>query len=115
MALLQSGRLGARHVPLSKQASSAVVRRGSPAATHQRATHIVRANGDRGPGAFGNDGNSDVVFVAKLAAVSFGGAALIKYGSLVLDVPFEPNGLLAMTLVLGPPIAYAALMYTQPK
>ncbi|KAG2433883.1 hypothetical protein HXX76_008236 [Chlamydomonas incerta] len=92
---------------------ASVAGRSSPAP--QRASPIVRASGDRGPGSFGNDGNSDVVFVAKLAAVSFGGAALIKYGSLVLDVPFEPNGALAMTLVLGPPIAYAALMFTQPK
>mgnify|MGYP001806831553 CR=1 FL=1 len=70
---LQSGRLGVRSTSFGHQHYSVPRPINLAAPVAQRASPIVRASGDRGPGAFGNDGNSDVVFVAKLAAVSFGG------------------------------------------
>ncbi|GIL73606.1 hypothetical protein Vretifemale_3775 [Volvox reticuliferus] len=73
--------------------------------------NLPRASDDRGIGSFGNDSSNDITFVGKIAAISFAGAAVIKYGSLILDVPFQPNALLAMLLVLGPPTAYALLLW----
>lgn len=35
------------------------------------------------------------------------GAAVVKYGSLLSSVPFNPDGTLALTVVLGPPLAYS--------
>ncbi|GIL49510.1 hypothetical protein Vafri_5842 [Volvox africanus] len=72
---------------------------------------LPRASDDRGIGSFGNDSSNDITFIGKIAAISFAGAAVIKYGSLILDVPFQPNALLAMLLVLGPPAAYALLLW----
>lgn len=53
---------------------------------------------------------TDVKFLAKLAGVSFGGAAAVKYGSLVFPVAFHPDAALALALVIGPPVIYAALL-----
>ncbi|PNH12994.1 hypothetical protein TSOC_000074 [Tetrabaena socialis] len=72
----------------------------------------VRSSNGGGPGSFGsNNGSNDALFVAKLVAVSFAGAVAVKYGSLLTDIPFQPNAPLAMFLVLGPPSAYAALLW----
>lgn len=38
------------------------------------------------------------------------GAAAIKYGSLLIDVPFEAPPGVALALVLGTPLAYAAML-----
>lgn len=54
--------------------------------------------------------DSDVLFVAKLAMVSFALGAGIKYGSLLLDAPFEANPLLALIIVGAPPISFAAYL-----
>lgn len=63
------------------------------------------------PGDFGSDNNStDLAFVAKLAVISVGGAAAIKYGSLLLDAPFDANWALALLLVFGPPAGYALFL-----
>ena len=40
------------------------------------------------------------------------GAAIIKYGSLVLDAPFQPDAGLGLTLVIGPCLVYSiALLF----
>ncbi|GLC56891.1 hypothetical protein PLESTB_001160300 [Pleodorina starrii] len=85
----------------------------SAAGQHRPATRslVMARASDNGPGAFGNDASSDLVFICKIAGISFAGAAAIKYGSLVMDIPFQANAILAMSLVLGPPIAYAALLW----
>jgi hypothetical protein len=49
----------------------------------------------------------DLEFLAKLVVVSFAGGAVIKYGSLLSDVPFSANSSVALGLVLLPPIAYS--------
>lgn len=53
---------------------------------------------------------NDVVFVAKLVALSFAGGALIKYGSLTNPVAFSADPTLAACLVLGPPLAYGIML-----
>lgn len=50
--------------------------------------------------------DSDALFLAKLVALSFGGGALIKYGSLVVPLAFYPSGYLAAAMVCLPPILY---------
>lgn len=57
--------------------------------------------------------DSNPVFLAKLALVSFSGAAVIKYGSLFLNAPFHPDPALAATLVLAPTAAYWGLLAVQ--
>lgn len=47
-----------------------------------------------------------------MLAVSFAGGAAVKYGSLLVDFPFEPTAAAALAFVLGPPIVWAAL-YSQ--
>ena len=40
------------------------------------------------------------------------GAAVVKYGSLLLDAPFQPDAGLGLTLVIGPCLIYSiALLY----
>lgn len=46
--------------------------------------------------------DSDLMFLGKLLAVSFAGAAAVKYGSLWIDAPFEPSLGLAMAMVFIP-------------
>jgi hypothetical protein len=41
------------------------------------------------------------------------GALAIKYGSLLLDLPFEPNAAVALAVVLGTPAAYSLCLLTQ--
>lgn len=44
--------------------------------------------------------------------MSSAGAAVVKYGSLFLDAPFQPDAGLGLTLVLGPCLIYSiALLY----
>lgn len=38
------------------------------------------------------------------------GAAVIKYGSLLISLPFEPSAAVALLLVLGTPSAYAVYL-----
>lgn len=52
----------------------------------------------------------DALFLAKLVGVSVGGAAAIKYGSLLTDIPFDPNAALALFLVAAPPVVYALIL-----
>ncbi|KAK9841496.1 hypothetical protein WJX74_006760 [Apatococcus lobatus] len=55
---------------------------------------------------------SDTSFLIKLLFISIGGAAVVKYGSLLLDAPFQPDAGLGLTLVLGPCLIYSiALLY----
>ena len=46
--------------------------------------------------------DSDVILVAKLLVVSAALSAAVKWGSLELDFPFEPNVWLAFALIGGP-------------
>jgi hypothetical protein len=41
------------------------------------------------------------------------GGAFIKYGSLLIDTPFQPSPLLAVSVVLGTPMAYSIYFLTQ--
>ena len=50
--------------------------------------------------------DSDPVFLAKLLAISFSGAAAVKYGSLFLETPFHPDLGLAAAFVVLPTLAY---------
>lgn len=56
----------------------------------------------------GDGGDSDLAYVAKLAVLSFAGAAAIKYGSLFFALPHEPSLAVALAAALGTPAAYAA-------
>lgn len=41
------------------------------------------------------------------------GAALIKYGSLLISLPFEPDAIVALAVVLGTPALYSLYLLTQ--
>ena len=41
------------------------------------------------------------------------GGAVIKYGSLLSDIPFEPSPTLAVSLVLGTPVLYALYLLSR--
>lgn len=41
------------------------------------------------------------------------GAAIIKYGSLAISLPFEPNAAVAAGIVLGTPALYSLYLLTQ--
>lgn len=56
--------------------------------------------------------NSNLSFVLRLFAVSLGGAALVKYGSLAVPLPFYPNPIIATAMVVLPPSIFA-LVYSQ--
>lgn len=56
--------------------------------------------------------NSNFSFVLNLFAVSIGGAALIKWGSLVVplgNLPFHPDPVIATAMVVVPPTVFALL------
>lgn len=40
------------------------------------------------------------------------GAAVIKYGSLAISLPFEPNAAVALAVVLGTPAAFSLYLLT---
>lgn len=61
------------------------------------------------------DSDSDLAFVAKLAAVSFAGGAAIKYGSLLSPLAFSQSDVLAVAMVFVPPTMYAAMLLTRPS
>lgn len=63
----------------------------------------------------GSSMDSDAVFLAKMAGGSFALGACIKYGSLLVDVPFQPTATAALFLVLSPPIVWAALRLAKPE
>ena len=50
----------------------------------------------------------DALFLGKLLLVAFVGGAVVKYGSLLIDLPFQPNAAAACAIVLLPPAAWAA-------
>ncbi|KAK9824430.1 hypothetical protein WJX72_010187 [[Myrmecia] bisecta] len=62
------------------------------------------------PSSLSHGEDSDVNFLLRLAALSFTGACLIKYGSLLIDTPFSPNPVLALGMIFGPPGVYSALL-----
>lgn len=45
--------------------------------------------------------------------IKYTGAIVIKYGSLLTNVPFEPNALLALSMVAAPPLVYAVILAVQ--
>eukprot|EP01024_Parvocaulis_polyphysoides_P001068 TRINITY_DN10293_c0_g2_i3.p3 TRINITY_DN10293_c0_g2~~TRINITY_DN10293_c0_g2_i3.p3 ORF type:complete len:128 (-),score=6.40 TRINITY_DN10293_c0_g2_i3:183-566(-) len=51
--------------------------------------------------------DSDVVFLLKGMAFSLIVAIVVKYGSVLTQFPFYPNGYVALCLVLGPMMVYA--------
>ncbi|KAL4458235.1 hypothetical protein ABPG75_013100 [Micractinium tetrahymenae] len=57
--------------------------------------------------------DSDAAFLLKLAAVSFALGGAIKYGSLLIALPFEPNAGAALLFVLGPPLIWSAIKLAQ--
>lgn len=54
---------------------------------------------------------SDDTFATPICA----GGAVIKYGSLAIDLPFQPNAAAALAIVLGPPAVYAVWLLVRPK
>lgn len=84
----------------------------APARARGRADDVAMAraagNGDGAKGSSSIDGDSDHLYVAKLAALSFAGAAAIKYGSQLVALPHEPSAAVALAAVLGTPVAYSA-------
>ena len=95
-------------------------------ATSPGTTACTTATQDTPPRKRGTAMESDAMFLAKLVGISFGGArggpqtvsdhnpspgaAVIKYGSLLTDVPFNANAALALLMVAAPPVVYAALL-----
>jgi hypothetical protein len=57
--------------------------------------------------------DSDPAFLAKLLAISFTGAAAVKYGSLLLEAPFHPEPGLAAAFVILPTLAYWAVLASE--
>jgi hypothetical protein len=53
--------------------------------------------------------DSDAAFLARMATGSFALGAGIKYGSLLVDLPFEPTATAALFFVLSPPMVWAAI------
>jgi hypothetical protein len=74
---------------------------------HCRPALLPRAGAEPGPQ--GSSGG-DAAFLAKLVAVSFAGAAALKYGSLFLSAPFHPDSTLAAAMVILPTAAYGAIL-----
>ncbi|KAI8465880.1 MAG: hypothetical protein J3K34DRAFT_473044 [Monoraphidium minutum] len=66
--------------------------------------------GGSSSGSSSSSQDSDLAFVAKGLALSFAVGAAIKWGSLLVPLPHEPNAAVALTLVLGTPLAYGALL-----
>lgn len=58
----------------------------------------------------GGGEDSDLAFVAKGVAFSFVAGAAIKYGSLLVALPHEPNAAVALAVIVGTPAAYAAAL-----
>lgn len=56
---------------------------------------------------------SDATLAAKLAALTFGTAYIVKYGELGLDVPFEQNSIAAVAIVAGIPAITAFNFYNK--
>ena len=46
--------------------------------------------------------SSDVSFYAQILGITVVGAALVKWGELLLDFPFDPSYTAAAALILGP-------------
>lgn len=57
-----------------------------------------------------NADDNDLLYVAKFAASSFAGAALIKYGSMFISPPSSPDGKTAAALVVLPTLFYSLLL-----
>lgn len=56
------------------------------------------------PSALSNDGV--VSTTGKLTLAAFLGGALVKYGSLYSDLPFNPSPVAAVLIVLSPPVGF---------
>lgn len=54
--------------------------------------------------------DDDLLYVAKFAASSFAGAALIKYGSMYISPPSHPDNKAAAALVALPTLFYLLLL-----
>jgi hypothetical protein len=94
--------------------SSAIARRRSSSLTPRRRRRQSRcaASAEDNNGGSNSDDN-DLAYVAKLAVLSFAGAAAIKYGSLLVSLPHEPSLPVALFVVLGTPVAYSAWLLTR--
>lgn len=75
-------------------------------------THIckgVQDKDDARPAASRPEDDNDLVFVVKLIVLSLAGGAVIKWGSLLMDLPFSANPVVAVAIVLGTPAVWAAV------
>jgi hypothetical protein len=54
--------------------------------------------------------DSTPVFLLKLVGGSTLGGAIVKYGSLYIDVPFEPSNGFAVALVVIPVLVYCSVL-----
>jgi Flp pilus assembly protein protease CpaA len=61
------------------------------------------------------EASSELGFLLKLFVLSTVGAAAVKYGSLVIDTPFQPNAAVAFTLITAPCLVYAVIMLAWSK
>ncbi|CAL5225501.1 g8330 [Coccomyxa viridis] len=55
-------------------------------------------------------GESDSTFFVKLLVISFAGAAAVKYGSLLLDTPFQPSLAVGLSIIAAPCVAFAVYL-----
>lgn len=51
--------------------------------------------------------SQDLPFYARLLGITVAGAALVKWGELYLDFPFEPSYAVAALFILGPTVVNA--------
>ncbi|KAI8113524.1 hypothetical protein M9435_003525 [Picochlorum sp. BPE23] len=70
--------------------------------------------GDNVPQRDASEVDDTLSYLAKLFTVSVLGGAVIKYGSLIISLPFHPDGLIALSMIAFPPACFAAWMLTQP-
>jgi hypothetical protein len=76
--------------------------------TARRERAVAHATGGGDGNSNNNTDDNDLAYLAKLAVLSFAGAAAIKYGSLLVALPHEPNLAVALALAVGTPVAYGA-------
>ena len=101
---------GARSSSCSRaSAASLSRRRTSGLAKRLRSRSLSKLIASANDKNFDLDSN-DALYVAKFAASSFAGAALIKYGSTFLDAPTHPEGKAAAALVVLPTLLYCAFL-----
>ncbi|MEW5315280.1 MAG: hypothetical protein WDW38_006721 [Sanguina aurantia] len=68
-------------------------------------------NGDKAPVMQDPLPESDLAYFVRLTIISISGAAMVKYGSLIINAPFHPDAGVALALVFGPPLIYSLILF----